>query len=177
MAKQKAKTLTARVTHLEMAARPTRSVPLPSRPRTALLQTDNMPIHFYRYLYERIGREHHWYERRVMNDDDLADILASPDTTIEVLYANGCPAGFFELTKSAQNNDIELTYFGLMPDYRGLGLGKWFLHAAIQSAWNQKPDKVTVHTNTLDHPSALGLYQKMGFSPVAVSEETVTVWE
>ena len=63
----KAKTLTARVTHLEMTSRPTKSVPLPSRPRTALLQAENMPVHFYRYLYEQIGKAHHWYERRVID--------------------------------------------------------------------------------------------------------------
>jgi GNAT superfamily N-acetyltransferase len=160
-----------------MAARPAKSVPLPSRPRTALLRAENMPMHFYRYLYERIGKAHHWYERRAIGDEDLANIIHSPDTILEVLYAGGCPAGFFELTKSAVNEDVELTYFGLMPDYQGLGLGRWFLHSAIQRAWDEKPDKVTVHTNTLDHPSALGLYQKMGFSPVAVSEETVTVWD
>ena len=63
----------------------------------------------------------------LLTDDDLADIIHSSDTIIEVLYADGCPRGFFELTKSAQNNEIELTYFGLMSDYQGLGLGRWFL--------------------------------------------------
>jgi len=171
------KTLAARITHLEMTARPSKSIPLPSRPRTALLHAENIPLHFYRYLYERVGKPHHWFERRDIPDDDLADIIHSSDTLIEVLYADGCPAGFFELSNSAGPEEIELAYFGLIPDYQGLGLGRWFLNSAIQRAWDQKPRRLTVHTNTLDHPSALGLYQKMGFSPVAVSEETVTVWE
>ena len=40
-----------------------------------------------------------------------------------------------------------------------------------------KPAKITVHTNTLDHPAALPLYQKLGFVPVAVSEGDVEAWE
>ena len=177
MAPKKAKTLTTRVTHLAMEVHPTKTVTIPSRPRTALLSAENMPAHFYRYLYRQVGKRHHWFERREMPDSELLDILHSPDTVLQVLYADGCPAGFFELTKIEDGKTVELTYFGLMPDYQGLGLGKWFLHSAIQVAWNQSPEKVIVHTNTLDHPSALGLYQKMGFSPVGVSEETVTVWE
>jgi hypothetical protein len=35
---------------------------------------------------------------------------------------------------------------------------------------------VTIHTNTLDSPRALQLYQKMGFVPVGWSEEEVTPW-
>ena len=177
MAKKTPRVLTARVTHLEMNARPHRSLPVPSRPRSALLHAENMAVHFYRYLYEQVGREHHWYLRRVMSDDDLEAILDAETTALAVLYADGCPSGFYELDMSSLPEAVELAYFGIMPDYQGLGLGKWFLNAAIQHAWDLNPRKVTVHTNSLDHPAALGLYQKMGFSPVAVSEETVTEWD
>lgn len=169
--------ITARVTHLEMLARPKSGVPAPSRPRTALMRANNMPAHFYRYLYEQIGKAHHWYLRRTIDDDDLLDILLSEDTWIEVLYADGCPAGFFELSFEDLPRSVELVYFGIVPDFQGLGLGRWFLSAAVERAWSKNPEKVKVHTNSLDHPSALGLYQRVGFNPVAVSEETVVVWE
>ncbi len=39
------------------------------------------------------------------------------------------------------------------------------------------PAKVDVHTNRLDHPRALPLYQKMGFVPVGRGEEQVEAWE
>lgn len=177
MAAKKPRKLKARVTHLEMPARPHKTFAVPTVPRTALLHAENMKLHFYRYLYEQVGRPHHWYERRVMKDGDLAAILDAETTELAVLYADGCPAGFFELDLAGLPEAVEIAYFGIMPDYQGLGFGKWFLNAAIQQAWDHDPAKVTVHTNTLDHPAALGLYQKMGFSPVAVSEETVTTWE
>lgn len=171
------KVLTARITHLEMNSRPSKNIPFPSKPKIALLQSEKMPVHFYRYLYEHVGKAHHWYERRKIDDAALLDIIHNENTIIEVLYANGAPAGFFELEEKRDSGQVELVYFGLLPDFQGLGLGKWFLYTAIQRAWDCSPDKVTVHTNTLDHPAALALYQKMGFSPCGISEESVTVWE
>ncbi|MGB7287525.1 MAG: GNAT family N-acetyltransferase [Salaquimonas sp.] len=177
MTGKKPKLLKAHITHLEMRARPTRLIAVPSRPRLALLQSQEMPIHYYRYLYEQIGKAHHWYERRKLNDEELKLIIHAEATDIEVLYANGNPAGYFELAPGVETGDIEIVYFGILPDYQGLGLGKWFLNSAIQRAWDLSPERVIVHTNTLDHPAALQLYQKMGFSPYAVSEEEVAVWE
>ncbi len=107
----------------------------------------------------------------------MLDIIQGGDTLVEVLYADGCPAGFFELSLADLPDRVEIVYFGLVPDFQGLGLGRWFLLSAVERAWSQGPEKVTVHTNSLDHPSALGLYQRVGFSPVAISEEEVTVWE
>jgi len=52
----------------------------------------------------------------------------------------------------------------------GLGLGRWFLAQAIETAWSFNPLRATVRTCTLDHPAALPLYQKMGFVPVGQSE-------
>lgn len=175
--RKKPRTLTAHVTYLEMDAPPRRRVAMPTKPRMALMRAPAMPVAFYRYLYEQVGRDHHWYLRRVMDDDELAAILHADTTQIDVLYADGCPAGYFELDLSRLPDEVELAYFGLCRDYVGLGLGKWLLTNAIEAAWNKAPAKVTVHTNTLDHPRALALYQQMGFVPVATGEETVEAWD
>jgi len=97
-------------------------------------------------------------------------------THIDIIYADGCPAGFFELDLSDKPNAIQLEYFGLIPTYHGMGIGKWFLSEAVMTAWNYNPKIVRVHTNSLDHPSALQLYQRLGFSPVGSGEETVETW-
>lgn len=175
MAKAKSKTLTARITYLEMATRPSLHVPMPSRPALALIRTQNMPLAYYRYLYSQVGRDHHWYERRDIEDEKLSAIIHAETTQIDVLYADGCPAGFFELDSSRLPDVVELAYFGLCPDYVGLGLGKWFLASAIETAWDKGPEKLSVHTNSLDHAAALPLYQRLGFEPVGTAEETVEV--
>lgn len=171
------KLVTARVTHLESAAPHTSTALQPSRPRLALLEASNMPVQFYRYLYEQVGKPQHWYSRRIMNDKKLIEKIHSSSTHIHVLYADGSPAGFFELDAATLPNNIELVFFGLTPDFQGMGIGKWFLSAALSNAWALKPEKLILQTNSLDHPAALQLYQKNGFSPVRISEEKIELWE
>jgi len=174
---KKPKKLKARVTYLEMHRCPGFSLPMPMRPRPALLRAPQIPIAFYRYLYEQVGRRHHWVLRRNMNDKALAAVVHAPTIEITALYADGAPAGFFELDCAGMPEKIELAYFGLCETHTGRGLGKWFLAEAVAACWAHDPKKVTVHTNTLDHPAALPLYQKLGFEPVGIGEETVEAWE
>ena len=61
--------------------------------------------------------------------------------------------------------DVWLAYFGIMPEFRGRGLGKWLLSEALATAWLREPERVRVETCTLDDPRALPLYQRMGFVP------------
>jgi GNAT superfamily N-acetyltransferase len=170
------KTLKARVTHLEMTAPPGKPVPMPLGPRLAMMRVGSIPLHFYRYLYEQVGRPHHWSLRRNCSDAALAEALHGPTTEIEVLYVDGAPAGFFELDLSRLADEVEILYFGLMPEFQGRGLARFFLSGAIDAAWANDPKKVTIHTNTLDSPRALQLYQKLGFVPVSWSEEVVEPW-
>lgn len=170
-------TLKARITHLEMTERPALSVPVPAGLRLALVRAGDMPVHYYRYLYEQVGKKHHWMMRRSQSDAEVAAAIHADTTEIHVLYADGCPAGFVEIDLAAMPETAEILYFGLIADFQGRGLGKFFLSEAIAAAWANGPQKVVIHTNTLDSPRALHLYQKMGFSPVGWSEEDVVPWE
>ena len=152
-------------------------MPMPSRPRLALMRTPKIPLAFYRYLYEQVGKPHDWMVRRKMNDDQLSAIVHAMSTEIQVLYADGAPAGFFELDMNRLPEEVEVVYFGLSPDFQGMGLGKFFFSEALDAAWAHAPAKVTLHTNTLDSPRALQIYQAAGFSPCGYSEETVTPWD
>lgn len=150
--------------------------PVPTRPSVALIVARNIPAHFYAYLYQLVGKPHHWEERRNMPPSELQSTINSESCAISVLYVEGCPAGFFELDLEEMPTSIEIKYIGLAPEYQGLGVGKWFLAAAISAAWSHKPEKLRLETNTLDHPAALPLYQKLGFSPVAVGDAEITPW-
>lgn len=146
-------------------------------PRLAVMRAAEMPVHFYRYLYEQVGRPHHWLVRRKMSDEALAAVIHSKSSVIEVLYTNGSPAGFFELDLSRLPHQVEIEYFGLVPEFQGRGLSRFFLSCAIWAAWEADPRKIIIQTNSLDSPRALQLYQKMGFVPVASSEEQIEAWE
>lgn len=160
------------VTFLEMAKAPTHFPPLPVGHQLALLRAKNVPLHYYRYLIDRVGRKWHWVNALRLDDEALAARLGEEDRDIRVLYLDGVPAGFFEI-KPRLPELTELAYFGLMEHALGLGLGRWFLGAALEAAWAHAPQAVSVQTCTLDHPAALPLYQKLGFEPKAQVEERV----
>lgn len=151
------------ITYLEQTARPA-LVPAPRPPvKIAILRAEKPPVHFYRYLYRLIGDPYHWMSRRRLSDDKLAAIIRHPRVYIYVLYVGGVPAGLAEL--DAREPDIvELKFFGLSQEYHGNGLGRFFLSNTIDLAWSLGPKRVRLETCTLDHPAALPLYQKLGFS-------------
>lgn len=161
------------VTFLEMVSPPARYAPLPAGCNVVLLKVKNIPLHFYRYLMDRVGRKWHWVNALRLSDDELTESLHAPGRDIRVLYLDGAPAGFFDLRPHLADH-VELTYFGMMDHAMGRGLGYWFLGAAVEAAWASNPRVVTVQTCTLDHPAALHLYQKIGFSPVGQKQEVVS---
>ena len=160
------------ITKLEMRARPSHARPqLPhsaDHQRAMLMKLDAPPVNFYRYLYNTVGEAYVWVVRRRMSDEAIGTMLRDPRVEIYVLYVGGTPAGYAELD-FREKGEAELAYFGLLPEFIGRGFGAFLLASAIDIAWSQPIERLWVHTNTLDHPRALPLYQKMGF--VAYAQE------
>lgn len=149
------------VSYLEMLDRPRRTVP-PPRDGLCVLHVRSPSVAYYRFLYDSVGGDYHWLSRRKLSDEELAAILGDSQNEVHVLHVDGAPAGFAEL--DCRNADqIELVQFGLMPEFIGQGLGKWFLQWTIDKAWDHRPERFWLHTCTLDHPAALPLYKKAGF--------------
>lgn len=153
------------VTHLEMTARPLRR-PLP-RPaeKLAFLHAERPTVSFYRYLYNTVGEPWLWADRRRLDDDALASIVHDPKVEVYVLYVAGVPAGFAELDRRAPPG-VDLTCFGLVPEFIGRRLGPLLLDWALGEAWLGETERVTVRTCTLDHPRAFTVCQRAGFVPV-----------
>ena len=166
------RTVETTVTFLEMTTPAAQRVPAPANLKLALMLAENPPVHFYRYLYDTIGRSHHWVDRRRLSDAELSDALTAKGVEIFVAYGNGVPAGYFELDWR-NGGEIWLAYFGIIPDFRGRGLGKWLLSEALATAWLKVPERVRVETCTLDDPRALPLYQRMGFAPYERRQKTM----
>ncbi|MBZ0235448.1 MAG: GNAT family N-acetyltransferase, partial [Deltaproteobacteria bacterium] len=124
-------------------------------------------VRFYRFLYDAVGAPWHWYDRKRWPDEQLAAVVDDPKVAVHVLWRHGVPAGYVELDRRVAR-ECEVSYFGLFPEAIGHGLGTWFLRWAIREAWKDESlARLWVHTCTLDHPSALGVYQKSGFHPFA----------
>jgi len=157
------------VSYLEMLAPGQRVVAVPRSDLTVLL-VSAPSVPYYRSLYNAVGSQYHWLGRRKMADEKLATILDDPKNEIHVLHVAGQPAGFAEFDRR-QPDEVEMSQFGLMPDFVGQGLGKWFLQWAIDRAWSYGPKRFWLHTCTLDHAHALPNYLKAGFA--IAKQETI----
>lgn len=154
------------ITYLEMHERPAgRRVPAPLE-KLALMRTENCTASFYRWLYAAVGEKWLWFERRLLDDAALLAEINKPTIEIFVLYVRGVPAGFFELD-TAQPNETKLCYFGLVYEFIGRRLGPYLLQAAIDEAWTRPIARFWLHTSTFDHPKALSVYQRAGFTVYA----------
>src|SRR5579871_2923975 len=85
------------VTFLKMDARPPALPPPQPKGKIAILRAEKPSVHFYRYLYNTIGEQYLWVDRRKLTDEALAAIIHSPEVELYVLYVDGCPAGMAEL--------------------------------------------------------------------------------
>jgi len=155
------KTIPVKVTYLQMLSRPGWNHQ-PSREDVRILLAEKPTIAFYRFLYDAVGRDWNWVDRKRMGDDELGRIIHDDRVEVYVLYARGVPAGYIELDRRV-DNEVELAYFGIMPEFIGRGLGPLLLHWAVDRAWSYGPKRVWLHTCDLDHQAALPLYLKAGF--------------
>lgn len=153
--------LESNVTYLEMRVRPDRS-PIAARDGLEVRRALRPTVSFYRYLYHTVGGDWTWSGRRLMDDETLRAHIHDPAVEVNVLWVEGVPAGLMELDRRTPD-EIELLYFGLIPDFIGRGLGRFALDWIIDRAWSFRPSRFWVHTCDLDHPNALAVYQKAGF--------------
>lgn len=151
------------VTFLEMHARP---APRPGTvPAGLTLRPWIKPEpEAYLALFRAIGEEWMWFSRLMISRAQLQAILSEETRTIHVAELDGRPLGLVELDFADPAN-VELAFFGLVPQETGRGLGRWLMEAALDMAW-ARPEtrRFFVHTCTGDSPSALGFYRACGFA-------------
>jgi GNAT superfamily N-acetyltransferase len=114
----------------------------------------------YLDLYDRVGRPWLWYERRLLGDDALSALLNRPGHELHVAHHDTSLVGYFELF------DDEIVFFGLTLDHVGQGIGPWLLDRAIERGFARGSSRLSLNTNSVDHPRALDIYRKAGFRVV-----------
>lgn len=164
------------VTFLEIKglSQPALSHPPASVGKLALMQVENMPVHFYRYLFEKVGREYKWVSRHFMGDRELTTIIHHDEIELFVLYVDGSPAGYYEID-FRKSGEAEVSFIGLMKDFVGKGLGKYLITSAMHRVWEREVPRIHLQTCTLDHPRALQFYQKSGFVPFAQKDVVLDI--
>lgn len=152
------------VSYLEMrdarALRPKFS----SDPRFQIRECTVPQWRFNRFLYEAVGAEWQWNDKRVWSDEQWREYVESPQLRTFAATYDGSPAGYYELSRTAEPDEVEVMYFGLLPAFIGRGWGGVLLTRALETAWEMRPSRVWLHTCTLDHPMAIRNYLARGLT-------------
>lgn len=143
-------------------------------PRLVVKRVAEPSAALYRSCYRTVGETYHWRDRWNWSDAEIRTHLGRPEISVHVAAQRERFAGWYELRRVADDESIEIAYFGLAPDAIGRGLGKHLLSCAVRDAWAVRPSRVWVHTCTLDHPHALPNYRARGFAPYRTEAYEVT---
>ncbi len=90
---------------------------------------------FSRFLYTAVGGDIRWTDRLGWTYARWEEHLRRPGVETWVAYDRGTPAGYVELTPG-DDGVVEIEYFGLIPAFRGRGLGGHLLSCGTARAWD-----------------------------------------
>ncbi|MCA9763787.1 MAG: GNAT family N-acetyltransferase [Gemmatimonadetes bacterium] len=117
-----------------------------------------------RECYHRVGARWSWTDRAHWEAEEWEALLAEREGEVWVAWAGDDLVGYAMLLRV--DRDVEVQYFGLVPEWIGRGAGGWLLDRAVERAWALSPQRVRLETCTLDGPAALPNYLRRGFEVV-----------
>tara|TARA_Y100000768_G_C23930715_1_gene659953 strand:+ start:298 stop:801 length:504 start_codon:yes stop_codon:yes gene_type:complete len=135
------------------------------------VEPENFQIN--KFFYKNVGKKHHWVDRLVWTDKNWIDYTTDKKVKTFIVKKYDDLAGYFELIFHAEQNEVEIAYLGLLEEYHNKKIGSFLLSAAIKNAFLEKPQRVWVHTCSLDHKNALKNYIARGMK--IFKKETVFV--
>jgi GNAT superfamily N-acetyltransferase len=148
------------VTYLEMRTPPAPVARTPSP--FEVRRVERPDPDWYRTLFQRIGSDWLWFSRLQLTDRELRTIIHDDRVDVLTLSADDEPGGLLELDRR-DVPDIEIALFGIVPDLMGRGAGRALMQAGLDRAWSFAPQRLWLHTCSLDHPRAMGFYLRAGF--------------
>ena len=122
------------------------------------------PVNFQlnKFFYKNIGKKHKWIDRLIWNEQKWIDYVSSEKVRTYVLKNRDDLVGFFELIFHFEKKEVEIAYFGILEEYQNKKLGSFLLSEAIKKSFDQKVNRVWLHTCSLDHKNALNNYIARG---------------
>jgi len=123
-----------------------------------------------KFFYKEVGKDFFWRDRLKWSNQDWLNYINNDFFKLYILKHNNKLAGYYELLYDPRALSMEIPYFGIFKEFFGKGIGGYLLTNAILNSFNQKVDKVWVHTCTLDHPNALKNYLARGMKVFKTEE-------
>ncbi len=115
-----------------------------------------------KFFYKNIGKNHKWVDRLTWSEEKWINYVSNESVRSYVLKFKDDLVGFFELIIHPEKNETEIAYFGLLEEYHNKKLGSYLLSEAIKKSFQNKVNRVWVHTCSLDHKNALHNYISRG---------------
>ncbi len=133
------------------------------------------PVDFQlnKFFYKLIGKKHQWVDRLVWTNKRWLDYVSDKNVKTYVLKNKDDLAGYFELNLHKEKNEVEIAYLGLLEEYHNQKIGSFLLSSAIKNSFIFNPNRVWVHTCSLDHKNALNNYISRGMK--IFKKESVSV--
>lgn len=160
-------------TFLEMLSPKDLKPKIPDRDDVRVAQVEIPTPVINHFFFVNVGRPWKWYSRLKWTLSDWRTQVGNDMVTTWIGYIKGSPFGYIELVRQAES--VEIAFFGLLPQYIGMGLGGFLLSEAIRRAWQLNPRRVWVHTCTLDHKYALDNYLARGLTIYKQEKKTEQV--
>ena len=134
---------------------------------------DSANFQLNKFFYKNIGKKHHWVDRLVWTDKQWIKYTEDEKVKTFVLKKQSDLVGYYELILHLDQNETEIAYFGILEEYQNKKLGSFLLSSAIKNSFMSKPNRVWVHTCSLDHKNALNNYISRGMK--IFKKETITI--
>tara|TARA_B100001057_G_scaffold464793_1_gene520279 strand:+ start:1045 stop:1551 length:507 start_codon:yes stop_codon:yes gene_type:complete len=115
-----------------------------------------------KFFYKQVGKKHRWVDRLNWTEEKWINFISNKNLETYVICESENLIGFFELLYNPDLNETEISYFGLLEEYIGKGIGGYALSEAIKKSFEKNIKRVWLHTCTLDHPNALKNYIARG---------------
>ena len=125
---------------------------------------DPVDFQLNKFFYKQVGKKHRWVDRLSWSDDKWIKYISNKNLETYVIKYSEDLVGFFELLHNPELNETEISYFGLLQEYIGKGIGGYALSEAIRRSFGRNIKRVWLHTCTLDHPNALKNYIARGMT-------------
>ena len=115
-----------------------------------------------KFFYKNIGKNHKWVDRLTWSEEKWINYVSNESVKSYVFKFKDDLVGFFELIVHPEKNETEIAYFGILEEYQNKKLGSYLLSEAIKKSFENKVNRVWVHTCSLDHKNALSNYISRG---------------
>ena len=117
-----------------------------------------------KFFYTQVGKKYRWIDRLSWPDEKWIKYISNKNLETYVISNSEDLVGFFELLYNPDLKETEISYFGLLEEYIGKGIGGYALSEAIKKSFDKDINRVWLHTCTLDHPNALKNYIARGMT-------------